>query len=257
MYFTPPPAFSLILEHANGVYIPITSPLHLHAAPPPSISIFHREPWHCGEGADCCICGCTASCRPAPCLSRGQGGRRNEGYMLRSSNPLSWSVYLFIRYRLHWFRLNTETERDGEAANTHIAHCQFFVCTHRHSTRKHTHRKTPTSVVIVLLYVCVSFCPYYIDCVICAFSSLLSHVFIFSPLSLFHKSFYEPLCCDWRGEQQWEGNTTRRWGSNGRRERHLSLGERWEGEGMQADGKSDRIISLKTRRMRRRGCRRT
>lgn len=157
--------------------------------------------------------------------------------------------------------MNTETERDGEAANTHIAHCQFFVCTHRHSTRKHTHRKTPTSVVIVLLYVCVSFCPYYIDCVICAervpFSSLLSHVFIFSPLSLFHKSFYEPLCCDWRGEQQWEGNTTRRWGSNGRRERHLSLGERWEGEGMQADGKSDRIISLKTRRMRRRGCRRT
>lgn len=98
-----------------------------------------------------------------------------------------------------------------EKQQTHILLTVSFLFAHIDIQHAHTHRKTPTSVVIVLLYVCVSFCPYYIDCVICAervpFSSLLSHVFIFSPLSLSFTSLSMSPCAV-TGEENSNGRET-------------------------------------------------
>lgn len=52
-FTSPPSVFSLVPKCTRAyasVYIPGTSLLHLCAAPPPFIAIFHREPWHCGVG---------------------------------------------------------------------------------------------------------------------------------------------------------------------------------------------------------------
>lgn len=71
-FTSPPSVFSLVPKCTRAyasVYIPGTSLLHLCAAPPPFIAIFHREPWHCWPTAVFMVALCHS-------LGRGQRGER-------------------------------------------------------------------------------------------------------------------------------------------------------------------------------------
>ena len=114
---------------------------HVSSPPPRCTSSFHfyppqRESPGIVELADCCICGCTASCRAAPCLSGGQRGQRMKDTCWDRRFPLCWSVYLFIRWRLHWFCCCLSAEKEGWRRCKHtlltVSHIHTLTTSHPH-----------------------------------------------------------------------------------------------------------------------------